>query len=73
MKFTCKRDELTIRGHVWGKQDGRQKAVILSHGFLANERTCFTYAKLLAEMGFLAVTYDFCGGGIISRSDSQEA
>lgn len=72
MKFTCKRDELTIRGHVWGKQDGRQKAVILSHGFLANERTCFTYAKLLAEMGFLAVTYDFCGGGIICRSDGRK-
>ncbi len=72
MKFTCKRDELTIRGHVWGKQDGCQKAVILSHGFMANERTCFTYAKLLAEMGFLAVTYDFCGGGIICRSDGRK-
>ena len=72
MKFTCQRDNLTIRGHVWGKQDGAQKAVILSHGFLANERTCFTYAKLLAEMGFLAVTYDFCGGGIICRSDGRK-
>ena len=72
MKFTCKRDDLTIRGHIWGKQEDRQKAVILSHGFLANERTCFTYAKLLAGMGFLAVTYDFCGGGIICRSDGKK-
>ena len=72
MKFTCKRDDLTIRGHIWGKQEGRQKAVILSHGFLANERSCFTYAKLLASMGYLAVTYDFCGGGIICRSDGRK-
>ena len=72
MKFTCKRDDLTIRGHIWGKQEGRQKAVILSHGFLANERSCFPYAKLLASMGYLAVTYDFCGGGIICRSDGRK-
>jgi pimeloyl-ACP methyl ester carboxylesterase len=45
--------------------------VILSHGFLANERMCIPYAKLLADMGFLAVTFDFCGGGIISRSDGR--
>ena len=32
---------------------------------------CFKYAKLLAGMGFLAVTFDFCGGGIISRSDGR--
>ena len=72
MKFSCKRDDLTIRGHIWGKQEGRQQAVILSHGFLANERSCFTYAKLLAGMGYLAVTYDFCGGGIICRSDGRK-
>ncbi|MBQ9250485.1 MAG: alpha/beta fold hydrolase [Oscillospiraceae bacterium] len=48
-----------------------QHAVILSHGFLANEQMCFKYAKLLADMGFLAVTFDFCGGGIVSRSDGR--
>lgn len=72
MKFSCQREDLTIRGHIWGKQEGRQKAVILSHGFLANERTNYTYAKLLASMGFLAVTYDFCGGGIICRSGGRK-
>ncbi|MCR5811178.1 MAG: alpha/beta hydrolase, partial [Lachnospiraceae bacterium] len=56
---------------VFGKKDQPQSAVILSHGFLANERMCFKYAKLLARMGFLAVTFDFCGGGIISRSDGR--
>ena len=65
------RGNLKIRGHVFGKQSHPQDAVILSHGFMANERMCFKYAKLLAEMGFLAVTFDFCGGGIISRSDGR--
>ena len=65
------RDGLTIRGHVWGRRDVPQHAVILSHGFLANEKMCFRYAELLAELGFLAVTYDFCGGGIRCRSDGR--
>ena len=71
MKIEYKRNSLTIRGHAFGKIDRPQPAVILSHGFLANERMCFKYAKLLAGMGFLAVTFDFCGGGIISRSDGR--
>ena len=71
MKIKYTRDDLTIRGHAFGTKDQPQPAVILSHGFLANERMCFKYAKLLAEMGFLAVTFDFCGGGIVSRSDGR--
>ena len=65
------RDDLRIRGHVYGRKNGPQHAVILSHGFLANERMCRKYAKLLADMGYLAVTFDFCGGGIISHSDGK--
>ena len=71
MKIQYTREGLKIRGHAFGKKDQPQPAVILSHGFLANERMCFKYAKLLAEMGFLAITFDFCGGGIISRSDGR--
>ena len=70
--FSCRRDGLTIRGHVWGQPGPGRPAVILSHGFLANEQMCFTYAGLLADMGCLAVTYDFCGGGIICRSDGRK-
>ena len=70
-KIEFNRDGLKIRGHIFGKKDHPQHAVILSHGFLANERMCRRYAKLLAEMGYLAVTFDFCGGGIISRSDGK--
>lgn len=71
MKIKYTRNNLIIRGHAFGKKNQSQHAVIMSHGFLANERMCFKYAKLLAEMGFLAVTFDFCGGGIISRSDGH--
>lgn len=71
MKIIFNRDDLKIRGHVFGKKNHPQDAVILSHGFMANERMCYKYAKLLAEMGFLAVTFDFCGGGILSRSDGR--
>ena len=69
-KLEFQRDGLTIRGHAWKKDRGNpQHAVILSHGFLANERMCYTYARLLADLGFLAVTFDFCGGGLHSKSD----
>ena len=71
-KIEFERDGLKIRGHVWGNTGQAQHAVILSHGFLSNERMCKKYAKLLAEMGFLAVTYDFCGGGIICHSDGRK-
>ena len=71
MRVVFSRNALKIRGHMFGKKDYPQDAVILSHGFLANERMCFRYAKLLAEMGLLAITFDFCGGGILSRSDGR--
>lgn len=46
-------------------------AVILSHGFLANAGMCKTYAKLLAGSGFAAFIFDFCGGGLMSKSDGK--
>ena len=71
MNFVCSRDDLKIRGHVFGKRSHPQDAVILCHGFMANERMCRKYAELLADMGFLTVTFDFCGGGFLSRSDGR--
>ena len=67
-KIRFERDGLKICGHVWGQKDIPQHVVILSHGFLANEHMCFQYAEDLAALGYLAVTFDFCGGGIINRS-----
>ena len=70
-QFSCQRDGLTIRGHVWGRGEAPKPAVILSHGFTANESTCHRYAQLLMEMGYVAFTYDFCGGGLGCRSDGK--
>jgi hypothetical protein len=72
-KFTCQRDGLTIRGHIFDKGTAPKPAVILSHGFLANQKMCYDYAKLLAGLGYVAVTFDFCGGGLGCSSDGKSA
>jgi hypothetical protein len=46
-------------------------AAILSHGFLANQKMCYDYAKILAELGYMAFTFDFCGGGLGCSSDGK--
>lgn len=70
-KFNCYRAGLKISGHIHKKKSGRLPAVILCHGFMANELTCYAYAKVLAGLGYAAFTFDFCGGGITSRSDGK--
>ena len=69
--FSCQRDGLTIRGYVFGEPEIGRSAVIISHGFLANQRTVRQYAVALAKEGYLAITYDFNGGGIGSKSDGR--
>jgi hypothetical protein len=70
-KFSCQRDGLHIRGTIWKERTGILPAIILCHGFMANEGMCKTYAKLFASMGYAAFTFDFCGGGLMSRSDGK--
>ena len=70
-KVEYKRDHLTLRGHLFAKDRFFEHAVILCHGFLANEKTCFKYAKLLSEEGYGAFTFDFCGVGLGCSSDGK--
>ena len=70
-EFSCQRDHLTIRGFVFGAPAPGKPAVIISHGFLANQSTVRDYAAMLAEEGFLAFIFDFNGGGLGSRSDGK--
>lgn len=70
-KFEVKREGLTIRGKIFGDVSKKSPVCILSHGFMANQKTCRTYAKTLAKEGKIAVTYDFCGGGIGVKSDGK--
>lgn len=69
--FSFRRDSLTIRGNVFGEPKEGKDAVIISHGFLANQKSVRTYAEVLADAGYLAVTIDFSGGGIGSKSDGR--
>ena len=43
-------------------RSGPLPAVILSHGFSANADGLDAYARLFAENGYAAYTFDFCGG-----------
>lgn len=71
-QFIAERDHLIIRGTMYGEpQDQPKPAVILSHGFMADSSMCKDYAKLLADMGYLAFTFDFCGGGLRGKSDGS--
>ena len=70
--FSCERDGLTIRGHLL-RAPGNEplQAVILSHEFMMNQRSMARYARVLAEAGYAAFIYDFCGGCIIGSSDGK--
>ena len=70
-KFECRRGGLTIRGHVYRMTEGTLPAVVLCHGFLANDRTVRVYAQALADLGYVCYTFDFNGGGVFCRSDGK--
>lgn len=70
ISFSCQRDALTIRGKVFRPKDGQSHpAVIVSHGFMANQETVAVYAEALARDGYAAFTFDFCGGCVKGSSD----
>lgn len=74
--FSCMRDGLVIRGHVFMpdggamsdgdvKHDSEPKAtVILSHAFGSSEAETMPYAEHLTANGFCCFTYNFCGGSL---------
>ena len=67
--FECKREDLTIRGTVFGKTEDPRPAVILSHHFTATKEAVYGYAQSLADAGYVTFAYDFCGGSAASKSD----
>lgn len=69
--FECTREKLTIRGTIYGDISEAKQVVILSHGFIENSRLIEPYAKMIADKGFIAVSFDFCGGGIGGKSDGK--
>ena len=63
--FHCSRDGLTIRGTEYRPEGDCLPPVIVSHGFMANQSSVRHYAKRLAQC------FDFCGGGLLSKSDGR--
>ncbi len=70
-RFETERDGLMIRGTIYRSNQDRLPIAIISHGFMANEKTTADYARYFAERGYVAFTYDFCGGCVHGRSDGN--
>lgn len=72
-EFACKRDGLTIRGVIYLPEafdvKGKYPAVIMCHGFTGNYRSVGNYGRKFAESGYVAVCFDFCGGGTLVPED----
>ncbi len=62
-----------IYGRLYSPQGktGRLPLVILSHGFGGNHSDLASYVERMAQMGYMAYTFDFCGGSNSSRSDGS--
>ncbi len=67
-KFQCQRGGLTIRGTEYRGSGENLPIAVVSHGFLANSDSTKGYAKQLAELGYAAYCFDFCGGCLHGRS-----
>lgn len=65
--FTCKRDELIIRGMEYLPEDfqenKRYPVMIVSHGFLGNCESVADLCKEFARMGYVSFGFNFCDGG----------
>ena len=71
-KFSCQRDGLTVRGYEYRPKGRKLPIAIVCHGFMANMMTVKHYAQFLAEMGYAAFCFDFCGGCVMmGKSDGK--
>ncbi len=69
--FSCKRDDLTIRGIEFRPAGEQLPIAIISHGFMANMRSTTDYAKQLAYWGYASYVFDFNGGCLRGKSDGK--
>ena len=71
--FECKRGDLTIRGTEYRPEGENLPVAIVSHGFMAWQDTVRQYTKELAQMGYCAYCFDFCGGSVMKKGKSDGA
>ncbi len=69
----CKSGGKNIFGMLYLPEGYKEKlpAVILSHGYNSSCSHVSDMAQSLAEKGFAAYCYDFCGGSSISKSEGK--
>lgn len=72
-ELMAQRDGNRIYGEIYIPQGAgeRMPAVIISHGFGGTHQAGVQYARALAERGYVAYCFDFCGGSPGSRSDGS--
>lgn len=69
--FECRRGDLTIRGTQYRPAGDNLPVAIVCHGFMAWQRTVRQYARFLAELGYCAYSFDFCGGSALNMGKSD--
>lgn len=69
--FQCRRGNLTIRGTEYRPAGDNLPVAIVCHGFMAWQGTVQQYARFLAELGYCAYSFDFCGGSVLNKGKSD--
>lgn len=69
----CKKDNMKIHGMMYTstKESGKRPTVILSHSSSLTHKAMAGYAYQLANEGYAAYCFDFCGGSDESQSDGD--
>lgn len=75
--FVCRRGDLRIVGVAYFPENfaesSRYSAVIVSHGFMGNYLGVADTCMKFAETGFVAFSFNFCGGGIIEEDGCEKS
>ena len=69
--FSCQRGSLTIRGTEYRPAGENLPVAIVCHGFMAWQDSVRHYAIALAELGYCAYCFDFCGGSVAGKGKSD--
>ncbi len=71
--FSCMKGNMTVRGRELydDSLNERKDPVIISHGFTSCMKYTRDYGVFLAEQGYHAYIFDFCGGGFETVSDGS--
>lgn len=73
--LNVQRDGLSLYGNLYIPETQNEKlpAVILSHSANMTSDSMKSYCERIVKMGFIACSFDFCGGSTESRSDGKPA